>query len=244
VLDSAALGAARVVSVYRPPGHQGPLPGCVLADGGAARGLAHTLEPVILAGAVPPVLLVGVHNAFDPANPWRDRRAQEYLPGHLSPPLRRASALRHRRGPPLGHRPVGRGFTTIFVLEQNANVALSIADRGYALQTGQMVLADTAQALLNSPLMRKAYLAELICSAIGLSSWRNLRAGGMASASAVLRIVERIDSGCGVAHGGPDTPSCTAAARFGAGEREGGSSWLGVAAFQSHCSPSWRCSPP
>jgi len=139
---------------------------------------------------------------------------------------------------------VGRGFTTIFVLEQNANVALSIADRGYALQTGQMVLADTAQALLNSPLMRKAYLAELICSAIGLSSWGNLQAGGMASASAVLRIVERIDSGCGVAHGGPDTPSCTAAARFGAGEREGGSSWLGVAAFQSHCSPSWRCSPP
>ncbi len=107
MLDSAALGAARVVSVYRPPGHQGPLPGCVLADGGAARGLAHTLEPVILAGAVPPVLLAGVHNAFDPANPWRDRRAQEYLPGHLSPPLRRASALRHRRGPPLGHRPVG-----------------------------------------------------------------------------------------------------------------------------------------
>jgi ABC-type multidrug transport system ATPase subunit len=51
--------------------------------------------------------------------------------------------------------------TTIFVVEQNANMALSIADRGYVLQTGQMVLTDTAQALLDSPLMRKAYLAEL-----------------------------------------------------------------------------------
>jgi len=81
VLDSAALGAPRAVTVYRPPGHQGRLPGCVLADGGAARGFAHTLEPAILAGPVPPVLLVGVHNAFDPANPWPDRRAQEYLPG-------------------------------------------------------------------------------------------------------------------------------------------------------------------
>jgi branched-chain amino acid transport system ATP-binding protein len=51
--------------------------------------------------------------------------------------------------------------TTIFVVEQNANMALSIADRGYVLQTGQIVLADTAQNLLNNPLMREAYLGEL-----------------------------------------------------------------------------------
>jgi branched-chain amino acid transport system ATP-binding protein len=51
--------------------------------------------------------------------------------------------------------------TTIFVVEQNANMALSIAHRGYVLQTGQVVLADTAQALLNNPLMREAYLGEL-----------------------------------------------------------------------------------
>jgi branched-chain amino acid transport system ATP-binding protein len=50
---------------------------------------------------------------------------------------------------------------TIFVVEQNANMALSIADRGYVLQTGQIVLADTAQNLLNNPLMREAYLGEL-----------------------------------------------------------------------------------
>jgi branched-chain amino acid transport system ATP-binding protein len=51
--------------------------------------------------------------------------------------------------------------TTIFVVEQNANMALSIADRGYVLQTGQIVLSDTAEALLNNPLMREAYLGEL-----------------------------------------------------------------------------------
>jgi branched-chain amino acid transport system ATP-binding protein len=51
--------------------------------------------------------------------------------------------------------------TTIFVVEQNANMALSIADRGYVIQTGQVVLADTAQNLLNNPLMREAYLGEL-----------------------------------------------------------------------------------
>jgi len=50
---------------------------------------------------------------------------------------------------------------TVFVVEQNANMALSIADRGYVLQTGQVVLSDTADALLNNPLMREAYLGEL-----------------------------------------------------------------------------------
>jgi len=50
---------------------------------------------------------------------------------------------------------------TVFVVEQNANMALSIADRGYVLQTGQVVLADTAESLLNNPLMREAYLGEL-----------------------------------------------------------------------------------
>jgi branched-chain amino acid transport system ATP-binding protein len=51
--------------------------------------------------------------------------------------------------------------TTIFVVEQNAHMALSIADRGYVLQTGQIVLADTAAALLKNPQMREAYLGEL-----------------------------------------------------------------------------------
>jgi branched-chain amino acid transport system ATP-binding protein len=51
--------------------------------------------------------------------------------------------------------------TTVFVVEQNANMALSIANRGYVLQTGQIVLADTAENLLRSPQMREAYLGEL-----------------------------------------------------------------------------------
>ena len=51
--------------------------------------------------------------------------------------------------------------TTIFVVEQNANMALSIADRGYVIQTGEVVLADTAANLLANPLMREAYLGEL-----------------------------------------------------------------------------------
>ena len=46
----------------------------------------------------------------------------------------------------------------IFLVEQNANMALSIASRGYVLQTGEIVLSDTAQNLLNNPLMQKAYL--------------------------------------------------------------------------------------
>jgi branched-chain amino acid transport system ATP-binding protein len=50
---------------------------------------------------------------------------------------------------------------TVFVVEQNANMALSIADRGYVIQTGQVVLADTAANLLQNPLMREAYLGEL-----------------------------------------------------------------------------------
>ena len=51
--------------------------------------------------------------------------------------------------------------TAIFVVEQNANMALSIADRGYVLQTGQIVLADAAEASAGNPQMREAYLGEL-----------------------------------------------------------------------------------
>jgi branched-chain amino acid transport system ATP-binding protein len=54
----------------------------------------------------------------------------------------------------------GQG-TTVFVVEQNANMALSIADRGYVLQTGEVVLSDTAKALLENPEMKRAYLGEL-----------------------------------------------------------------------------------
>ncbi len=48
----------------------------------------------------------------------------------------------------------------IFMVEQNANMALSIADRGYVVQTGCMVLADTAQNLLANEQLKKAYLGR------------------------------------------------------------------------------------
>ncbi len=48
----------------------------------------------------------------------------------------------------------------VLVVEQNANVSLAIADRGYVLQTGKVVLADTAKALLANEDLRKAYLGR------------------------------------------------------------------------------------
>ncbi len=48
----------------------------------------------------------------------------------------------------------------IFMVEQNANMALSIADRGWVLQTGKVVLDDTAEALLANEELRTAYLGH------------------------------------------------------------------------------------
>jgi branched-chain amino acid transport system ATP-binding protein len=48
--------------------------------------------------------------------------------------------------------------TTIFLVEQNAHMALTIANRGYVLQTGKVILADRASALLKNDEVKKAYL--------------------------------------------------------------------------------------
>jgi branched-chain amino acid transport system ATP-binding protein len=53
----------------------------------------------------------------------------------------------------------GQG-TTIFVIEQNVNRALSVAHRGYVLQMGEVVLSGAAAELLESPLIQKAYLGS------------------------------------------------------------------------------------
>jgi branched-chain amino acid transport system ATP-binding protein len=53
---------------------------------------------------------------------------------------------------------VNRQGTTIFMVEQNASMALSIADRGYVLQSGRIVLNDTGAGLLGNEQMREAYL--------------------------------------------------------------------------------------
>ncbi len=51
-----------------------------------------------------------------------------------------------------------RGGTTVFLVEQNAYRALSVADRGYVLETGRTVLTDTGAALLANERVRQAYL--------------------------------------------------------------------------------------
>ena len=48
--------------------------------------------------------------------------------------------------------------TTVFLVEQNANLALQIADRGYVLENGRIVLQGKAEALLNNENVQKAYL--------------------------------------------------------------------------------------
>ena len=53
---------------------------------------------------------------------------------------------------------IRREGVTIFLVEQNASMALSLADRGYVLQTGKIVLSDTAPNLLTNDLVRQAYL--------------------------------------------------------------------------------------
>src|SRR5881396_1519775 len=49
---------------------------------------------------------------------------------------------------------------TVLLVEQNAHMALSIAHRGYVLQTGRIVLSDSAKALAQNEMVRKAYLGE------------------------------------------------------------------------------------
>jgi branched-chain amino acid transport system ATP-binding protein len=56
---------------------------------------------------------------------------------------------------------INRQGTTIFMVEQNANMALQIADRAYVLQTGQVVLSGAAAELRRNPMIREAYLGEM-----------------------------------------------------------------------------------
>jgi len=55
---------------------------------------------------------------------------------------------------------INRQGTTILLVEQNASVALSIAQRGYVMQNGQIIAADTSAALLGADGVRRAYLGE------------------------------------------------------------------------------------
>jgi branched-chain amino acid transport system ATP-binding protein len=55
---------------------------------------------------------------------------------------------------------INKGGTTVLLVEQNALMALGIANRGYILQTGEIVLTDSADRLRQNPAVRKAYLGE------------------------------------------------------------------------------------
>ncbi|MCM1463860.1 MAG: ABC transporter ATP-binding protein [Bacteroidales bacterium] len=55
---------------------------------------------------------------------------------------------------------VSKGGTTVLLVEQNAKKALSIADRAYVLETGNIVLEGKAEELLHNDAIRKAYLGE------------------------------------------------------------------------------------
>lgn len=55
---------------------------------------------------------------------------------------------------------VSKSGTTVLLVEQNAKKALSIADRGYVLETGNIVLEGDAKDLLNNDRVKKAYLGE------------------------------------------------------------------------------------
>ena len=56
---------------------------------------------------------------------------------------------------------INRQGTSIFMVEQNANMALSIADYGYVLQTGQVVLHGSAKSLRDNEMVQQAYLGEM-----------------------------------------------------------------------------------
>ncbi|HLB97928.1 MAG TPA: ABC transporter ATP-binding protein, partial [Acetobacteraceae bacterium] len=53
---------------------------------------------------------------------------------------------------------VNRDGVTIFMVEQNASLALAIADHGYVLQTGRIMLSGSANELMRDPRIRDAYL--------------------------------------------------------------------------------------
>jgi branched-chain amino acid transport system ATP-binding protein len=57
-------------------------------------------------------------------------------------------------------RDINKDGTTVLVVEQNALMALQVAHRGYVLQTGTIVMEDTSKNLMQSELVRKAYLGE------------------------------------------------------------------------------------
>jgi branched-chain amino acid transport system ATP-binding protein len=55
-------------------------------------------------------------------------------------------------------REINKNGATIFLVEQNARMALTVANRGYVIQSGRVILADNAKNLLENPDVKRAYL--------------------------------------------------------------------------------------
>lgn len=55
-------------------------------------------------------------------------------------------------------RDINKDGTTILFVEQNSKIALGVADRGYVMQTGEIVMSDTCENLLSNEEVKKAYL--------------------------------------------------------------------------------------
>jgi branched-chain amino acid transport system ATP-binding protein len=58
-------------------------------------------------------------------------------------------------------REINQQGTSILLVEQNALMALDVADRGYVMETGHIALADDAKVLRHNDQVRKTYLAEI-----------------------------------------------------------------------------------
>jgi len=70
---------------------------------------------------------------------------------------------------------VNRQGMTILLVEQNANMALHVAHRGYVLETGRIVLQDLAKNLMNNEQVKKSYLGDRQKGRTGvLEQWRSL----------------------------------------------------------------------
>ena len=55
---------------------------------------------------------------------------------------------------------INKQGTTVLLIEQNAHMALGVANRGYVIESGEIVLEDDARRLLGNEQVRKAYLGE------------------------------------------------------------------------------------
>ncbi len=55
---------------------------------------------------------------------------------------------------------INRAGTTLFLVEQNAHLALTVAHSGYVMETGRIVLQNEARLLIQNPLVRSAYLGD------------------------------------------------------------------------------------